>query len=283
MDEQSGYSEYVMPDSKIFMGAGAQIRIEDSAMPVKFVDSEIRGCDTLWHRIFVRNAALHLERVTVRDAFHAIELLDNAWFSSRATVYKDNYIGIFGGSLLSEVETSNYTHLAGFHVLASQFRGENELLPSFPGMTLWWNRSLAGIWMEKVHYVTIGGQSVFETGYSVFENVFFGVFLRRTNALITWCQFVNINSTEPVVNSGPTAVLASGTLHGNYTLEVRGMGKEGDLMFDFCSIGVLADLYNLRFRNVNSDRFHTGVYVHNAALRYVDIRNSTIRAHRYGF
>jgi hypothetical protein len=281
-DAQSGYSEYIMPDSKVFMGAGAQIRIENSAMPVKFVDSEIRGCDTLWHRIFVRNAALHLERVTVRDAFHAIELLDNAWFSSRASVYTDNYIGIFGGSLLGEVETSNYTQLAGFHVLASQFRGEEELLPALPGMTLWWNRSLAGIWMDKVQYVTIGGQSVFETGYTVFDNVYFGVFLRCTNALINWSQFVNINSAAPVANSGPSAIFASGALHGNYNLEVRGMGKQGDLMFDLCTNGVIADLYNLRFRNVHANRLRTGIYVHNAALRYVDIRNSTIIAHQYG-
>lgn len=93
-DNPGGYGIYTFNQSRIYMDAGAQMRILNSGRRVMFWGSEVQGCDEMWRRIGVMTGGeIEVYFTTVKHGVYAFELQVGSSSAFVHNKFHDNYIG----------------------------------------------------------------------------------------------------------------------------------------------------------------------------------------------
>jgi hypothetical protein len=176
LDNPGSYTDYVFNNSEIYMDADASMEIPNEGMQVGFVNSQVKGCDEMWDRIFVQAGAKVVASGSLfRDAFHAFYLEPGTNFQARLCHFNENLNGIYYGY-------GNHTNTV-FSVSISTFQGSPQGLISDVG---YFNTAYAGIVLND-------DPGCFGIGHNVFDGVQNGI-------MAYWSCLnpnVNINYGQP--------------------------------------------------------------------------------------
>ncbi len=248
-------------NSEIIMAPGASIEIEDGAKLRIEPGSKVHGCTKMWHRIHVRKGGrLIMNDVLIQHAHYAIETEDESGVSLTDCTFKDNYIGVYSGPADITGPKDYLISVNGCH-----FGYQDGMLPPYNGQpAMETSISYAGIWLEDYKYVYIG--SLDGAGpYNVFNQMHFGIVLKRCNGVLANNQFTSIDFyTEPAAST--SAVYLDGVPGKHFDVRIKGLGNNPSTdqpTFSRCRLAIQAAAMNATV----SDCF--GILVSNAVELYV--------------
>lgn len=172
-----------------YFESGAEL-IVDSPGSIAIRYSELNGCTTMWKGISVlgdesspQNKFV-FEYSTIRDAYTALSILENSNIQQQRISFIDNYIGIY--SPASNMIKSHF----GSAVRGSTFKGEGNMLPSYPGQPAWDAIPYCGINVASLDHLIVNATS--DTYINTFEGIRNGIRFDKVNLIVENNKFVNL-------------------------------------------------------------------------------------------
>lgn len=260
------------PDAEIVVTPTAQLRLYETC-------NYLHGCGaSMWKGITLQgnNYALEIGADTwIEDAKQAVTATNNSKFWINNTIFNKNYAAVVVTNTNGLANTSN--------IVNSKFQCNN-LQTGLPAKCLspYQNqRSTYGVWLTRVDGITIGETSLAYPATNTFQNLDYGVYCDKSDALIRNNVFTNMPLNDPLdlglengygiyaTGSGTNPLLTSSITVGEAT-------PASQNIFNYCYTGVFFKSYTeARIQNNSFTSNQYGVFINSLKDKSVDIFNNS--------
>lgn len=260
---------------------GAEIIIGSSGTPaaVHMEYSEVRACSDMWRGFVTKEGAgsMKVRRSSISDAQYAVQLSHNTSLDALHVMFKNNYVGVYLPPPQGNINTVTLI-LDGCHFFTA-----GSLVPPYQGQVpAPSTKGYAGLNLNNtVLYLSSNPLA----GDNVFNDLNYGILMRRTTLTLINARFSNIQPDEGYgMNSSHGAAIKASGFGGYFGLRQygKGLAQTDPLTFHHCKWGIHAESMNLLSTENKLQDVVTGYRVSYGGGRSISIRNNDIDVLRKG-
>lgn len=258
------------PGTELIMGENAQIVIQpNSNIELKILTTNIHGCERRWNGIAVTNTStIKIRASTIQDSNRGIVLFDGSNSGIEYNTFKNNMVSISTPFLNQNPSTDLgipnissplilYQYAGG--IIGNSFIITDALLPSQTDPFT----ETCGIYLEWNANLQIGRNK--GSNFNSFDNLYCGIRIKNGEVEISDSKFLNIGNSSS--QSYERAIFVSGNLvddnNNSYNklskIRFTGIGKNGGIIIDNCTQGVILATANFSILDVHFGRVKYGI------------------------
>jgi hypothetical protein len=260
------------PDAEIVVTPTAQLRLYETC-------NYIHGCGSaMWKGITLLGSNYALEvgaESWIEDAKQAVTATNNAKFWLYNTIFNKNFATVVVTNTNGNANTSNIVNCK-FQCNNLQTGAPAYCLPPYQN-----KRSTYGVWLTRVDGITIGETNSAYPGTNTFQNLDYGIYCDKSDALIRNNIFNHMPLNDPLdlglengygvyaTGSGADPLLTSSITVGEVTPSSKNI-------FNNCYVGVFFKSHTeASIQNNSFETLQYGVYINSLKDKSVAIFNNS--------